>query len=245
MMVPCYEIIENADIPKIECLVAGFPGTGLIGGIVSEQMINSLDMVQVASLTCDDFPPTSVIFDGIPRRPLRFFLKDDLMLVKSDMVIPTGLTTKLATKIIEWSIEKGVEEIITLDGIPKREDTDETKIWGVLSSRDHTEDVESLGIEIIERGAIAGISSSLLLEAVEHDIKAIGMFAEGTHKIPDPRASAVLLKKLSEYKGLDIDTQSLIESAEQLESEFEDLVRQAEKMKKDMNGKSAHPPLYG
>ncbi|MFO7792201.1 MAG: PAC2 family protein [Candidatus Saliniplasma sp.] len=244
-MTPCYEIIENDDIPEIDCLVAGFPGTGLIGGIASEQMINSLEMVQVASLTCDDFPPTSVIFDGIPRRPVRFFVKGNLMLVKSDMAIPNQLSTRLAEKIVEWSIEKGVNEIITLDGIPKNEENDEVKVWGVLSSREHQEKVEDLDIDIIERGAISGISSSLLLETIEHDMKAIGMFAEGTQKIPDPRASAALLDKLCEYKGLDIDTKTLIDRADQLESEFEGLVNQAEELKKDMDGKSAHPPLYG
>ncbi len=244
-MCPCYEIIENEEIPEIECLVAGFPAMGLIGGIASEQLINSLNMVQVASLKCDEFPPTSVIFDGIPRRPLRFFISDELMLVKSDMVIPTKLTTRLATEIVEWSMDKGISEIITLDGIPKKEDTDETKIWGVLSTREDMEEFEALDIEIIERGAISGISSSLLLEAVEHDIKALGMFAEGEHKLPDPRASAALLGKLADYKGLNIETETLIESADNLEKEFEDLVQQTEKLKKDMNGRSAHPPLYG
>ncbi len=244
-MVPCYEIIENEDISDVECLIAGFPANGLIGGIASEQLINSLDMVQVASLTCDEFPPTSVIFDGVPRRPLRFFMHDDLILVKSDMVIPNQLTPMLASEIVEWSIEKGVGEIITLDGIPKKEDTDEVKIWGVLSSREHVQELEEMGIEMIERGAIAGISSSLLLEAVEHDIKALGLFAEGAHKLPDPRASAALLDKLAEYKDLEIDTQTLLDSADKLEKEFEDLVQQTEKLKKDMNGRSAHPPLYG
>ncbi|MGM0404583.1 MAG: proteasome assembly chaperone family protein [Thermoplasmatota archaeon] len=244
-MVPCYEVIENEEISDVECLIAGFPAMGLIGGIASEQLINSLDMVQVASLTCDEFPPTSVIFEGVPRRPLRFFIHEDLMLVKSDMVIPNHLITKLAGEIIDWSIEKGVQEIITLDGIPQKEDTDEVKIWGALSSREHTEELEEMGIEMIERGAIAGISSSLLLEAVEHDIKALGLFAEGAHKIPDPRASAALLEVLAEYKSLDIDIQTLLDSADKLEKEFEDLVQQTEELKKDMDSKSAHPPLYG
>ena len=242
---PCYEIIEDDEIPDTEYLVAGFPGTGLIGGIASEQMINTLDMVQVASLTCDEFPPTSVIFDGIPRRPVRFFSGHGLLLVKSDMVIPHNQAAKLAKEIVEWAIGKGVKEIIVLDAIPKNKDTDEEKIWGIISMHDHREAVESLDIEIIERGAISGISSTLLLETIEHDVKAMGMLAEGIQKLPDPRSSAALLDKLAEYLDLDIETEALIESADQLEKEFEEMVQQTENLKKDMNGKSAHPPLYG
>lgn len=50
-------IIEERDIPEVDCLVAGFPGNGLIGRIASEQMISTLELEQVASLDCDDFPP--------------------------------------------------------------------------------------------------------------------------------------------------------------------------------------------
>ncbi|MFO7791961.1 MAG: PAC2 family protein [Candidatus Saliniplasma sp.] len=242
-----FNIIEEKEIPEVDILLAGFPGTGLIGGIASEQLINTLELEQIASIESDKFPPTAVIFDGIPRRPVRIFCGKGFLLVKSDMVIPNDIAEPLANKIIDWSLNHGIDEVIILDGIPEREDRDEkeTKIWGVLSSRAAEKEAKELDVEIIERGAISGISSSMLLIAHEKNLKAVGMLAEGKQKIPDPRASAALLEKFSDYRNFDIDTTTLIESAEQLEEQYHQLVQQTKQAQDDMDHKSAHPPLYG
>ncbi|MEF8873346.1 MAG: PAC2 family protein [Candidatus Thermoplasmatota archaeon] len=245
-------ILEDKDIPEYEVLVAGFPGTGLIGGIASEQLINTLELEQVASIDCDEFPPTAVIFDGIPRRPVRFFAGEKFLLVKSDMIIPPNLTANLAETIIDFALDREVEEVIIFDGIPsgKGRDEDEAeeeekKIWGVLSSHGAKKEAEKLDIEVISRGAVSGISSSLLLHANEKELQAIGMLVEGNPKMPDPRASAALLQRFAKYRDIDIETESLIESAEQLEDQYAQMVDQANKAQTDMERKSAHPPLYG
>ncbi|MFP4002079.1 MAG: proteasome assembly chaperone family protein, partial [Thermoplasmata archaeon] len=221
----CFEInIGEEKVPEYDVLVAGFPGTGLIGGIASEQLINVLELEQVASIDCNEFPPTAVIFDGIPRRPVRFFAGEKFLLVKSDMVIPPNLSSSLAKTIINFAIDQGIEEVIIFDGIPKRdqgeEEEEEEKVWGVLSSHAAETEAEKLDLEIISRGAISGISSSLLLNAHEKDIKAVGMLAEGKPNMPDPRASATLLQRFADYRDIDIETDSLIESAEKLENQY-------------------------
>ncbi len=240
-----YEIIKDRDIPEIDVLVAGFPGTGLIGGIASEQLINVLDLEQVASVKSPEFPPTAVIFDGIPRRPVRFFAGNGLLLVKSDMVIPSELVDSLSKAVIDWALEQGVRELVIFDGIPERDDSDEKKVWGAMSSYAAVDKAKKLDIDLIKRGAITGISCSLLMYAGEKDIRAVGMLAEGSTKLPDPRAAAVLLDKFAEYKGLNIDTTSLIDSAEELESQFAQLGDRANTAQSDMETRSASPPLYG
>lgn len=243
-------ILEEEEIPEYDVLVAGFPGTGLIGGIASEQLINTLDLEQVASIDCHEFPPTAVIFEGIPRRPVRFFAGEKFLLVKSDMIIPPELSANLAEVIIDFALDHGIEDVIIFDGIPKKDqeeedEEEEKKVWGVLSSHAAENEAEELDIDIIERGAVSGISSSLLLHAHEKQIKAVGMLIEGNPKMPDPRASAKLLEKFSDYRDIDIETESLIESAQQLENQYAKMVDQANKAKDDMERKSAHPPLYG
>ncbi|MFP3871515.1 MAG: proteasome assembly chaperone family protein [Candidatus Natronoplasma sp.] len=242
-------ILEEEDIPEYDVLVAGFPGTGLIGGIASEQLINTLDLEQVASIDCEEFPPTAVIFDGIPRRPVRFFAGEKFLLVKSDMIIPPNLTASLAETIIDFALDREVEEVIIFDGIPDKsggdEEEKEKKIWGVLSSHSAKTEAEKLDIEVISRGAVSGISSSLLLHANEKEIQGIGMLVEGNPNMPDPRASATLLERFSEYRDIDIEIESLLESAEQLEEQYAQMVDQANKAQSDMERKSAHPPLYG
>lgn len=242
---PCYKINEEDEIPDVETLVAGFPGIGLVGGIASEQLINTLELEQVASLDCDEFPPTAVVFDGIPRRPVRFFYGEGFLLVKSDMVIPPNLTNSLAEFIINWAEEKGVNEIIVLDGVQKREESEENKIWSVLSGHIYEKYAEEFDLDIIERGAITGISSSLMLEAHEKNFKAIGMYIESNPKMPDPRAAVGLLEKFAEIKGIEVETESLIERAEELEEMYNQMVSQAKQAQKKMDRSSATPPLYG
>ncbi|MFW6072113.1 MAG: proteasome assembly chaperone family protein [Thermoplasmatota archaeon] len=245
MTSPCYEINEEDEIPEVDTLLAGFPGIGLVGGIASEQLINTLDLEQVASLDCDEFPPTAVVFDGIPRRPVRFFYGEGFLLVKSDMVIPPELTNSLAEKIVEWAQEKGVNEIFIMDGVQKRDESEENKIWGVLSGHTYEGEAEEIDLDIIERGAITGISSSLILTAHEKDLKAIGMYIESNPKLPDPRAAVSLLQKFAGIKDIEIETESLIERAEELEEMYNQMVSQAKQAQKKMDRSSATPPLYG
>lgn len=249
-----FDIILDEDEPlDFDVLVAGFPGTGLIGGIASEQLINTLDLEQVASVDCDEFPPTAVIFEGVPRRPVRFFSGEKFLLVKSDMIIPPELSSNLAKIIIDFALDCGVEEVIIFDGIPKKGQQDdegddelvEKKVWGVLSSHAAKNEAEKLDVDIISRGAVSGISSSLLLYAHEKELNAVGMLVEGNPQMPDPRASATLLQKFSSYRDIEIETESLIESAQQLEDQYAKMVNQANEAKDDMERKSAHPPLYG
>ncbi len=242
----CFEIHADRDMPDIEYMVAGFPGMGLIGGMASEQLINTLELEQVASIDCDRFPPTAVIFDGIPRRPVRVFAGSGMLLAKSDMVIPPVLTAQLAEHIVTYARENGAREAIVFDGIQEREDADEeNKVWAIVSSHDAAEKAEEAGIDLIKRGAIAGMSSSLLLHAQQQNIEAIGMLAEGTPKLPDPRAAAKLLQIFASYKNLDIDTSPLIESADQLEQQYAQLVAKTKQAQADMEPQAAHPPLYG
>ncbi len=242
----CFEVIADRDMPDVEYLVTGFPGMGLIGGMASEQLINALELEQVASLDCDQFPPTAVIFDGIPRRPVRFFAGQGMLLAKSDMVIPPVLTARVAEYIIDFAIENGAREAIVFDGIQEREDAEgDNKVWAIVSSHEASEKAAAAGIDLIKRGAIAGMSSTLLLYAQQQNLEAIGMLAEGTPKLPDPRATAKLLQVFASYKSLDIDTSSLIESADQLEEQYAQLVAKTKQAQADMEPQAAHPPLYG
>ncbi len=239
-----YNIVMEQEPPDVDIIIAGFPGLGLIGGIASEQLINTLGLEQVAALHCDEFPPTAVIFNGIPRRPVRIFGNEDFMLIKSDMIIPNELAQSLASWLVDWVKDIGVGEMVIFDGILASE-SEEKKVWGVLSGHAVEDEARKFHVDIIDRGAISGISSSILLEAHEKKLKALGLFAEGNPKLPDARASANILKKFSDYSGIDIETDSLIESAEHLEKEYAKLVQQANVAHGNMEHQRAHPPLYG
>ncbi len=241
-----YEIILEKELPEVNTLVAGFPGPGLVGGIASEQMINTLDLHEVGHVHCNEFPPTAVIFDGVPRRPVRFFAGEGFLLVKSDMVISPELAPTLAESIIDWSVEKDVEEFIIFDGLPIEEgEIEERKIWAAVSSHHAEKHAERLNVDLIQRGAIHGISCSLLLYAHERDLAAVAMYAETPTQIPDPRGSAILLDHFSDYMEIDVDTESLIESAQELEEQYTKLVNNTKDAHRKIEGRTAHPPLYG
>ncbi len=239
-----YNIVLEKELPDVDILVAGFPGLGLIGGIASEQIINTLGLKQVASIQCDDFPPTAVIFDGIPRRPVRIFGGDDFMLVKADMIIPNELANSLSRWLVDWAKDIGIKEIVIFDGIVGSEE-DEKKVWGVLSAHSLEGEARKFNVDVIDRGAISGMSSSLLLEAHERKLRAIALLAEGTAELPDARASANLLERFSEYIDVDIETGTLLDSAEHFEKGLSKLVDQTQKSHDSMKQHHAHPPLYG
>jgi predicted ATP-grasp superfamily ATP-dependent carboligase len=81
-------------------------------------------------------------------------------------------------------------------------------------------------------GSISGGSGALLLECHRRGIPSMALLAETVGNRPDPRSASFLLERVSALIGREVDTSSLVQEADQLESTLATLSRDVEKQSK-------------
>jgi uncharacterized protein len=87
-------------------------------------------------------------------------------------------------------------------------------------------------IEMLPMGSISGGSGALLLECYRQSIPSIALLAETYGNRPDPRSASGLLDVIGRILNKEINTESLIKEAEQLEATLAELSKDVEKQTK-------------
>jgi len=214
-------VIEHVDGLGVDSpfLVEGLPGVGLVGKIAADHLVTQWDVTHVASVHCDGIPDVAVYAEGDyeVRPPLRIYADRDrnLLVLQSDVpVTPTG-ANGFADCVVEWFDAHDVTPVF-LTGLPAEKDGVPAMYGiGVGAGGDSlaANDVDPPS----EAGMISGPTGALLAEADEQDLDAIGLVVQANPKFPDPEAARVLLTKgVGPLTGIEVDTEKLVEQAEEI-----------------------------
>ena len=224
-------------------IVEGFPGIGLVGNIASQHLIDELDMEYVGSMESKYFPPIAVLFNGIINMPVRIYQSKEhnILTVISDIPIHPTISYEVSKVLVDWAQSINVKEIVSIAGIATM--SSEEKVFGAATNDDMLDKIKD-HVEIFQVGTISGISGSVMTECVMRDIPAISLLGETNSPNPDPRAAASVISILKMIYGLPIDTENLMEQAEQIEVELQKL---AEQVKTSEEGEQPRRefPMYG
>jgi len=208
-------------------IVEGFPGIGLVGNIASQHLIDELDMEYIGSMESKYFPPIAVLFNGIINMPVRIYQSKEynIITVISDIPIHPTISYEVSKVLMDWAQSINVKEIVSIAGI------------ATMSSEEKV-------FEIFQVGTISGISGSVMTECFMRNVPAISLLGETNSPNPDPRAAASVIKILNVIYDLPIDTDNLMEQAEQIEMELQKL---AEQVKTSEEGQQPRRefPMYG
>ncbi|MFC6735893.1 PAC2 family protein, partial [Halolamina salina] len=75
-------------------------------------------------------------------------------------------------------------------------------------------------------GMISGPCGALLFEAVDADVDAVGLMVDTDPRFPDPQGSHALIKQgINPIAGVDIDTQRLVDQAEEIVDQRKELAQ--------------------
>ncbi len=227
-----FRIFFQGETVENPVVLEAFPGIGLVGGIASTFMIDKLNMEFKGHITSKFLPPVAMLKEGLAYPPLRIYTWRNIILLHSDVPIHPHIVHDLSRSIAKWSREIGAEKVISLAGVAMPFST--TKIYGAANTPELLEFLRGYGVEILQEGAIGGVSGQLLLECSIQKVPALSLLAETSGMNPDPRASAELLKVLSKMLDFEIDVTPLIEEAESIEAKMEELAKQTREMKKEV-----------
>lgn len=239
--------VEIREFQKLDLrgytLIEGFPGMGLVGTIAAKYLIEKLQMKKLGYIHSDIFVPMIRVREGKPVYPSRLFVDKQrkLAVIISEQVIPNKNTNEFATEIVKWIKEKKFARIISLNGIQSGEQND--TVYGIGSNDKSIELLRQFKMEIVKEGITTGISAMMLLELKTFNIEAMSLLAP--IKMPaDYKAAALLIKKLDEILGLQIDIEPLMKEAKKTEDELTKFMQSMKQQQQQLQQMETTTPDY-
>jgi uncharacterized protein len=220
-------------------VLMGFPGSGLVGSIALQYMVDQLEFTQIGSMNSKYFPPLAMMNRGVINVPVRIYEKKNIAAIVADIPIHPMICYEVANGIMDWLMPFKVREVVTIAGIITNEP--EKRVFGVATSDEALPRIQENTI-ILPIGSISGIASSILTECKIRNIHAYGLLGE-TINAPDPRASAASIEVLNKMYDLNLDVKPLLEQAEEIESTMQKLSEQVQSA--ETMPKKEQLPMYG
>lgn len=216
--------ITSRPLPENGAVLLGFPGSGLVGTIALQYMVDQLEFEQIGSITSRYFPPMAMMNRGVINDPVRIYRKNDIAAIVADIPIHPTICYEISNGLIDWVASHNPREVLTIAGIITNEP--EKRVFGVATSAEALKRIEDHTL-FLPIGSISGIASSILTECKVRGIPAFGLLGE-TINAPDPRASAATIDVLNKLYELNLDTQPLIEQAVEIEQSMGKLAEEVQ-----------------
>jgi uncharacterized protein len=205
-------------------VLIGFPGSGLVGTIALQYMVDQLGFEQIGTMTSKFFPPLAMMNKGVINDPVRIYFKNNIAAIVADIPIHPMICYETSRDIIDWIEQFKPKEVLTIAGIITNEP--EKRVFGVATTAEALKRIEE-HTELLPIGSISGIASSILTECKARGIPAYGLLGE-TVNAPDPRSSAATIEVLNKMYNLGLDMQPLIDQAVEIEQSMSKLAEEVQ-----------------
>jgi len=118
-----YEL-KRVDL-KDAVVIDGFPSVGLVSSIVTNYIINMLQLEQIGLMDSGFFPTVSLIRDSQPYNPVRIYAgqsdsqtdPDKVVAFISEFQPPPNLIKPIASTMLDWAIEQRCKMLISPEGL--------------------------------------------------------------------------------------------------------------------------------
>jgi uncharacterized protein len=251
---PLANIVQGKNNLDSPILIAGFPGTGLVGSISTSYIINKLHMNQIACVESQYIVPGVIYAESKLRHPCRVYANekgDVCVLVCEAPIIIEGMYSVLDT-IAKWILYNKVKEVMVLDGIAVEGLPGSKRIPMILSCDGRHADEANLIHETEENiqgtskeqeeiavntnsgsiypttAFVGGMAGGILSSCLSNGIPCKAILIYAARGIPDPEGAAVLIEsisKITENKSLKIDTQKLREQGANIRTNVEKIIQ--------------------
>ncbi len=239
------EIVEKEFVSlKNPTIIEGFPSVGLVGAIATEYLSSQLGLTEIGFMKSRKLPPVTIVKDGIPKSPIRFYANESLVAIVSDTAVPSALTYDIADAVVDWSLKHNAMRLISLGGIARQEETGSRgadDVFAVAADSKTLDKLSAKNYRTIKLGFLTGVFGVLMLECLEKNIEAFGFLADAHPDRPDPKAAALVLDALAKFIGITLDTKSLLDTSAKIEQRMATLMRQTKRTLED----TAYPSVYG
>jgi uncharacterized protein len=223
-----YEINLDKVPRENSVIIEGFPGLGFVSTIVCNYLIKHLDAEYIGYIFTKKLLPFATIHQNKIVQPIEIFYdeKNNIVIVNTYTSFE-GIEYDIAEIILEFAKKIKAKQIITIEGITTLQEPTE-KIYFFTTQKKEEKKLIEKGFEKIGEGIIVGVTGALLLRV--EDFPLLGLFVEVHGEMPDNRASALIIKALDSYLGLNIDYRPLLKKAEEIEEKIRSLIEKIKKV---------------
>lgn len=237
-------IRKKNKMPEKPVIIEGFPSKGFVSTIAARYIIDELGMEPVGFIESDKLRSVAVIHDSKPMRPIRIYVKDDLVVIFSELIIPIQHVPEFSNAVTEWFRRINPDKVVLLAGIPGKDTEKEHEIFALSNTKELKDRIAKMKVNGVEEGMLTGISSDLLLYCIENNIPSLSLMAE-TKNLPDPLAAASMLDILIKMLDLKMDLKRLVAEGEKIEAMFNEITHQMKRGKEGYKAMENYSPMYG
>lgn len=216
-------IASYAPTAREVILVAGFPGSGLVGSIAVNYLTEKFGFTYLGCVSSPLLTATSAAVNGLARPSVRLYEKGNIIALVSDVPIPDEAAYEIPLAVVDWILERArITEIVVIGGVVTGGEGE--RVFGAATTPGVLERLKTVA-EILPALNITGITGGILNEAAFRNIPAYGLLIETNFDV-DPRASAAGLSAFAALYGLNIDTEDLIKQADTVEPMLQQLAEE-------------------
>ena len=228
--------VEIPSFPELKdpVLICGLPGSGYVGKLAIDYLIDKLNSKQFGDIYSSSFPPqVSIQSDGTVN-----LVKNSLYFSKinsKDLVFLTGDAQPvsaqgeyaLADEIINLCNKINVKEIFTLAAYITGKFSDNPKVFGTATSLENVNKFSEYGIETMNKGNITGMNGVVIGTAKRSSVSGICLLGETSGYVIDAKASKAVLESLCKILDIELDMSELDQRAKDTEEIIKTLQLQA------------------
>ncbi|OHE54873.1 MAG: proteasome assembly chaperone family protein, partial [Thaumarchaeota archaeon RBG_16_49_8] len=219
-------LLEEPDL-KDPILICGLPGSGFVGKLALEHLINELGAKLFGVIYSYDFPPQAIIQpDGtvdIIKNELYYWRSKDSA---NDLILYTGDSQpitpdadyEVADKILELARKMGAKKVYALAAYITGGFVKIPRVFAAATETTIVDDLKKYGVVLMTEGSITGMNGLLVGLAKIHDMQGISLLGETSGYIIDANASKVVLEVFAKMMNLKIDMTTLDQRAKSTEA---------------------------
>ena len=213
-------------------LVDGFPSIGFTSAIATESLIHTSQFELGGIIDSDNFPPVSIIKDGVPNYPTRIFVNQDLTVAvfSSYITLHESLHRTMASQMLEWAKKHKCSLVIS--SVAVKSAVNENQVVAAGSTESAKNKLKQAGFIVLQHGTIPGIPGSLLNEGMLNNQDVAVVLFNAKDSGPDFKASVHLCLAMAKLMpGVSCNIESLQKDAETAEKEIKETDQEAKHLK--------------
>ena len=207
---------EDLDVNGLS-LITGFHGIGSTGFLALNHLINTLKPERIGVFETDYLSPISSINSGKIITPFEIYKKDNIAFLRVAVPPLQGNEIVFLRNVCEIILEKNFKELILLGGLDAQLKKDDSNFRYVKTSSYKLPKYLSDSTPLEDERIIIGPVAQMLNFMEVRNFPTLGLLPFATSIRLDPRAASEAVKILSNIFNLEVEVDTLVEQALELD----------------------------
>ena len=219
-------IYSSPDRPKLDSphLVCGFPGSGYVGKLAVDHLIEELPAKHLVDIYSSSFPPQVMIkADGtadLMKNSIFWWQSggSNLLLLTGDSQ-PANPDSEyaLAEQVLKLAGQFGSQQVFTLAAYITGVFVERPRVFGTATDSETVKKFATHNISMMDSGSITGMNGLVIGMAKLRNMKGMCLLGETSGYVVDAKAAKAVLETLLEIIGIKVDMTNLEKRARDTE----------------------------